>query len=749
MRDSEIMTKMRVVLLCVALATSVCGAAKDVVDYVNPYIGNVSHLLVPTYPCVHLPNSMLRVYPDRYDYVTEYVGGLPVIVTNHRERSAFKIIPQIGGVAREEVRYTYDNEHIKPYEYDVELDDNRMWAKYAVSHQSAIYEIGFKDAGERRIVINSHNGKLSYGADHVSGWQTVSGDTRVYVYLESGTKPEAVVPLGEHSVELKYGASIECVKLRYGVSFISEEQAKNNLRREISDYDREALALKGRSEWNRALGKIEVEGGSDDQKTVFYTSFYRIYERPICISEDGRYWNGDDNRVYNDGGVPFYTEDWIWDTYHAAHPLRALVDRGVEERILKSFLRMAEHNGTGWIPTFPGIEGDTRRMNCNHTVGTMADALWLGLDVDAEAAYKACRGALEEKSLAPWSGNLRANYLSRFYAEHGYIPALYVGEKETEDTTVHSFENRQAVAVTLGTAYDQWALSRIAEYLAGTAKDKKTRAFYRGEAAKYRELGHNYRNLYYAPTGFFYPKDRDGNFLKDFEPTFGGTMGAREYYDENNGWVYRWDVKHNVADLVRLMGGREQFKANLDRTFGESLGKFKFEFYHQFPDHTGNVGQFSMANEPAMHIPYLYNYAGYPWKTQKRVRQMLDTWFRNDVMGVPGDEDGGGLTSFVVFSMMGFYPVTPGLPAYNIGSPVFERVKLHMSNGNVLEIEARGASRDAKYIRSATLNGREWNKPWFSYADVKGGARLVMEMSSEPNKTWGVQEDAVPPSENF
>ncbi len=735
-------------ILAAVVATGMTATAKDAVDYVNPYIGNVSHLLVPTFPTIHLPNSLLRVYPDRYDYVTEYINGLPIIVTNHRERSAFKLLPQIGDDLKTAVAYNYDNEHIKPYGFDVEFDDNRMAARYAVSHQSALYEIAFKDAGERRIGVSSREGEISFGSDWISGWQTVSGATKVYVYLEAETKPESVLRVSGECVMMNFGKSRDKVRLRYGVSFISEEQAKANLRREISDYDLDALAQKGRAEWNRELGKIEVEGGTEQQRTVFYTSLYRICERPICISEDGRYWSGDDNQVHSDGGEPFYTEDWIWDTYHAAHPLRALIDRQKEERILNSFLRMTEQNGTGWIPTFPGIEGDTRRMNCNHTVGSFADAMWLGLKVDGEKAFEACRKAIEEKSLAPWSPR-PANYLSHFYAEHGYIPALNVGEKETEDPTVHTFENRQAVAVTLGTSYDQWALSRIAEYLGSTLKDKKKQKKYIAEKEKYRELGRNYRNLYYAPTGFFYPKDRDGNFIKDFDPTFGGTMGAREYYDENNGWVYRWDVAHNVADLVSLMGGREQFKANLDRTFGESLGRAKFDFYFKFPDHTGNVGQFSMANEPAMHIPYLYNYAGYPWKAQKRVRQMLDTWFRSDLMGVPGDEDGGGLTSFVVFSMMGFYPVTPGIPAYNIVSPVFERVKVHLSSGNVLEIEAAGSSRDAKYIQSATLNGTTWDKPWFGYDDVKNGGRLVLQMSKEPNKAWGAAEGNEPPSENY
>ena len=218
------------------------------------------------------------------------------------------------------------------------------------------------------------------------------------------------------------------------------------------------------------------------------------------------------------------------------------------------------------------------------------------------------------------------------------------------------------------------------------------------------------------------------------------------YYDENNGWIYRWDVAHRISDLITLMGGKEQFIANLDRTFSEPLGRSKYEFYAQLPDHTGNVGQFSMANEPSLHVPYLYNYAGQPWKTQKRIRQMLKTWFRNDLMGMPGDEDGGGMTSFVVFSSLGFYPVTPGAPVYNIGSPLFTHAEITLSNGSVFEIEAPNVSEENKYIQSATLNGQKWEKPWFHHDDLKNGGKLVLTMGNKPNKTWGSGANAAPPS---
>lgn len=731
-----------------------CGVQQDMpdkapIDYVDPYIGNISHLLVPTFPTIQLPNSMLRVYPERADYTSELLNGLPIIVTNHRERSAFNLSPYQGDSLRPVMAYTYDNERLTPYSYSVELDDNRIKAEYALSHQSAQYRITFEPDKPAYVIVNSRNGAIRVGHNFICGQQQLSNNTNIYLYIEpqeeaieAGVVENGVIDGSKDLAEgtnvcaaWRFAEGTSTVNLRYGISFISEEQAEKNLRREQKEYNLENLVQTGRDIWNETLGRIRIEGGTEDEKIVFYSSFYRTFERPVCMSEDGRYFSAFDGQVHNDNGTPFYTDDWIWDTYRAAHPLRVLIDRQKEEDIIDSYLRMAEQMGNLWMPTFPETTGDTRRMNSNHAVATVADALAKGLHVDTVKAYEACRRGMEEKTLAPWSGN-PAGWIDAFYHDHGYIPALRQDEQET-DPNVHPFEKRQPVAVTLGTSYDQWCLSRIATALGKTE-----------EAAHYLQCSYNYRNLFNPTTSFFHPKDKDGRWIEPFDYRFPGGMGAREYYGENNGWVYRWDVPHNIADLINLMGGNEAFIANLDQMFREPLGRSKYEFYAQLPDHTGNVGQFSMANEPSLHVPYLYNYAGQPWKTQKRIRQMLRTWFRNDLMGIPGDEDGGGMTSFVVFSSLGFYPVTPGFPAYNIGSPLFTRAQITLSNGKVFEIEAQGASDENKYIQSATMNGKEWNKPWFCHDDLKEGGKLVLVMGNHPNKAWGVNAGNVPPSAN-
>jgi alpha-1,2-mannosidase, putative len=726
-------------------------AGKTPVDYVNPYIGNISFLLMPTYPTVHLPNSMLRVYPERDNFTDNTIKGLPLIVTGHRGSSAFRLSPYQGDLSKATsfVRYSYGNEIITPYYYGVDLDEEDIYVQYAPSHQSAIYEFEFSQTDKPAyFIFNTRNGELKTDGKSISGYQRIGNQTQVYIYLEPDQLPIKITKLQEDNTDgssqttqrtgvsyvLEYSQGTSSVKIRYGVSFISAEQAEKNLRREIKHYDLQAVSDTGRRIWNETLGKVRVTGGTENEKTVFYTSLYRTCERMICISEDGRYFSAYDGKVHEDEGIPFYVDDWIWDTYRATHPLRMIIEADKESDMINSFIRMAYQMPRHWMPTFPEVNGDSRRMNSNHGVATVLDAYVKGMrSFDLAKAYEVCKAAITEKTLAPWSAK-PAGVLDKFYKDHGYFPALAVGEEETVPE-VHGWEKRQPIAVTLGTVYDEWCLGNIAKLLAN-----------KEDADYFLKRSLNYHTVFNTETGFFHPKDSFGNFIEPFDYRYSGGLGGREAYDENNGWIYRWDVPHNVNDLVNMMGGKKRFIEELERMYSTSLGKGRLEFYNMFPDHTGNVGQFSMGNEPAMHIPYLYNYAGEPWRTQKRVRSLLTQWFRNDLFGIPGDEDGGGLTSFVVFSMMGFYPVTPGLPMYVIGSPVFETQTIQLSNGKTFQVVCRNYSPENKFIQSVNLNGRTWNKSWFSHEDLMKGGVMEFVMGKRPNKKWAAGDDAVPPS---
>lgn len=725
--------------------------SKMPVDYVNPYIGNISHLLVPTYPTIHLPNSMLRVYPERENYTGNKINGLPIIVTSHRGSSAFNLSPFQGDVSnlKKVIPFGYDNEIVKPYFYSVDLDDYGINADYAVSHQSAIYELSFTNSTlPPYLMLNSGNGEMSVDGNIVKGYQKLQNNTIVYLYLEIDRNPEDTGVISDNKfdnskkasdgenacVALKFSKGVTKLKVRYGVSFISSEQAAKNLHREIKDYDLKSVESKGRRLWNETLGKIQVNGDDEDQKTIFYTSFYRTYERMICISEDGNYFSAYDGKVHNDNGIPFYTDDWIWDTYRATHPLRIIIEPQMESAMINSYVVMTQQMPRPWMPNFPEVTGDSRRMNSNHGVAMVADAYVKGLrGFDLAEAYQACKAAITEKTLAPWSSK-PAGVLDRFFKDHGYFPSLAPGESETV-SEVHGWERRQPVAVTLGTVYDEWCLAQIAKSL----KKNDEYKYFSGRSL-------NYHKIFNTETKFFHPKDTFGNFMPDLDYRFPPGIGGRDAYDENTGFVYKWDVQHNIGDLVAMMGGKKAFVDELEKMYDTPLGKGRPDFYHIYADHTGNVGQFSMGNEPSMHVPYLYNYAGQPWRTQKRVRSLLKQWFRNDLMGIPGDEDGGGLTAFVVFSQIGFYPVTPGLPMYVIGSPVFRSVKLDIGNGKTFEVECVNYSPDNKYIQSASLNGKIWNKSWFSHDDLMKGGKLVFIMGKHPDKDWAASDDALPPS---
>lgn len=743
------------IMSLVALLMSACGSdgsspfsAQEPIDKVNPLMGNISHLLVPTYPTVHLPNSMLRITPERSSYTDEQIKGLPLILVSHRGLSAFRISPSSHPLdSTDAIRsYIYDGERITPYRYSVRLPEEDILVDFAPSRQSALYYLSFeKEDAEPSLVFTASGGRLEVSGKVVQGYQPmVGGDSlrNVYIYAEFSDAPTtyalrdeqtgAVIGQDASSAQgetlvLGWKPGQEELYIRYGISFISQAQAKRNVEREIQTYEINMVAKSAREAWNRALALIEVEGGTPQEQSVFYTSLYRTYERMVNISEEGRYFSGIDAQVHEDEGVPFYTDDWIWDTYLAVHPLRILLAPQTEQAILTSYLRMTEQSKEGWLPTFPEVYGDTHRMNGMHTIATFADAYAKGLTgFDLAKAYEYSQRTMSEKSYLPWT-RMPKTRLDHHLDEYGYMPALREGEQETVPS-VTKWEKRQAVAVSLAAAYDYWCLSQMALQL---GRDD--------EADSYLQRSYDYRSLFNSQTHFFHPKGEDRIFIKPFDYELSGGLGARDYYDENNGYTYRWDVKHNPADLIYLMGGKQLFIQRLDETFRTPLSKSKWEFYSQLPDQTGNVGQFSMGNEPSMHIPYLYNYAGAAWRTQRAVRRLLASWFRSDLMGVPGDEDGGGLSAFVVFSMMGFYPTTPGMPIYNIGSPVFNKVTLHLPSSAKFTIIAEDASSDNVYIQSAKLNGRALERAWLKHSEIIEGGTLEFKMGPKPNKSWGSQ----------
>ena len=716
----------------VALCSVACqgGAEREVVDYVNNRIGNISHLLVPTYPTSQLPNAMLRMNPDHNEFITDRMGGLPLNVPSHRQGSVLMMMPFVGEEVPASYAYRYDHEKTAPYRYSVYLDDFGIVVDYAPATRSALFTLTFEQAGKRHMQLRS-SGEIFSLDKAMWGWDNYHG-TKHYFYLEFDSAPASFS--GKDGDAVRYASfdeGVKEVKARYGISYISAEQAEKNLRGEIAHFDTERVVEAARKAWNEALGQIRVEGGTEDERTTFYTALYRCYERMINVSEDGRYYSAWDGQVHDDEGTPFWTDDWVWDTYHALHPLQTILNPEAQSQKLASYIRMFRQSG--WVPTFPTIFGDAHCMNGNHAAAMFADALAKGIEFDVEAAFEGMHHTVLTESMIPWYRGAKTS-LDDFYHANGWFPALAEGEKESVPQ-VNSFENRQAVAVTLAASYDDWCIAQLARK-AGREQDYRF----------HMERSLNYRHLFNRETGFFHPKDAKGEFIQPFDYIFSGGTGARAYYDENNAWTYIWDVHHNIADLIALFGSKERFVEKLDMLFMQGLTTSKWQYYAKLPDSSGGVGQYVMGNEPSFHIPYLYCYAGEPWKTQKRVRMLMESWFRNDLMGICGDEDGGGMSAFYVFSAMGFYPVTAGLPYYVIGSPLFDKVEIALDNGKTFKVVAENNSKENKYIQSATLNGQPYTKSYFSHEDILSGGELRLVMGDRPNKMWGAGEGDVPPS---
>ena len=394
------------------LLLSLCGCKtdtlqkKDPVDYVNNNIGNISLMLMPTYPTTHLPNSMLRMIPSHADFVTDRMKGLPMNIPMHRQGDVLRIMPYCGDISTfdHEYEYRYDQERSTPYNYSVWLDDFDVAVEFAPSSKSGIYSFTFENNDSRFIVLRTvNNGEIRIEGKTMRGYENYRG-VKHFFYLEFDRTPAQTGDLNKekHAVSFAgFDVNTEKVTLRYGISYISEEQAKINLEKEIPAFDLNKIGQQARDIWNNTLGKIEVEGGSEDQKTTFYTALYRAHERMINISEDGKYYSGYDKKVHDDEGVPFWTDDWVWDTFLALHPLQTILAPTKQEQILASYIRMYEQSEEKWMPTFPCVFGDAHCMNGNHAAGVFLDAMNKNLKFDVEKAFEGMKRTVLTETMIP------------------------------------------------------------------------------------------------------------------------------------------------------------------------------------------------------------------------------------------------------------------------------------------------------------------------------------------------------------
>jgi len=756
------MKSAKVMALLAVLSGSAFGAAaqstKAPVDYVDPNIGGIGQLLTATIPYVQYPHGMARLYPvttpgitDRYlaDKIYGFPAGPALLMAStgaegtHPESYASN--------------FDHDFETVTPYYYEADLQSWGIKAELTAAPEAAYYRFTFPASPHGHLVLSlKDDAEIAVvGPDAVEGSERVGGtvaklasaddDAREYFYVEFSR------PLGSWqtwqngqltSTPKQKGNEIGFVTdwaamagdeigVRVGISYISTEQARRNLEQEIPGWDFDRVKAAARDVWNQTLGAVQILGGTEKQRTIFYTALYRSLLRMTDITEDGRYFSGYDGKVHDADGHDFYVDDGLWDTFRSEHPLQTLLNARQQEDMVRSYIRMYQQSG--WMPSFPSVAGEQAVMIGHHAAEFILDLYQKGYrDFDVEDAYAGIRKNATETTLLPWS-RAPLTSLDRVYFDKGFFPALAWGEEETVPEVTP--ERRQAVSVTLENSYDDWCVAQLAKAL-GKQED----------VSYFTKLAHNYQNVFNPAIQFMAPKSADGKWVEPFDPKLGGGQGARDYFTEMDSWTYTFSVQFDVAGLIHLFGSREAFNEKLDRLFVEQYGTSKYRFLNQFPDATGLVGLYAQGNEPSFHIPYLYDFSGEPWKTQRRVRQLMDIWYGDGPLGIPGDDDGGATSSWYVLSAMGFYPVCPGSPVYEIGSPIFEKTTIRMGNGKDFTIVANHVSAKNKYIQSATLNGKPLDRPWFRHSDIEGGGTLVLEMGDTPNMHWGSAPEDAPPS---
>lgn len=487
----------------------------------------------------------------------------------------------------------------------------------------------------------------------------------------------------------------EQIVVTTAVSGVSMEGAALNMKAEATHDDFDQYQAEAAAKWNSRLAKIEVTTPNADDKTKFYTALYHTMIAPTIYSDvDGSYF-GPDGKIHKADGWTNYSTFSLWDTYRAAHPLYTYIEPERTADMIQCFLHFYEQHGA--LPLWNLYGHETDMMIGYHAVPVIVDAYLKGMGgFDAEKALAACV-ATANRDTYRGIGD---------YKTKGYVPAY---------TDKSRWEN-WSLSKTLEYAYDDYCIARMADQMG-----KKE------IAAEFYQRSQNYRNVYNPETSFMQPRDEKGRFVEPFK--------ADNYTDdicESNAWHYFWYVPQDLEGLIGLVGGEERFTQKLDSMFtyvpasNEDLPIFS----------TGMIGQYAHGNEPSHHVIYLFNWVKQPWKTQKYVAQVLHELYKNTPDGICGNEDCGQMSAWFVFSSMGFYPIDPVSGQYEIGSPLFKEVKLHLANGKVFTVKAPAVDKTNIYIQSVKLNGQPYDKSYVTHEQIMNGSTLEFEMGSEPGPVW-------------
>ena len=700
------------------VATSLQPQTDRLTAYVDPFIGTGGH--GHTFPGPSMPFGMVQPGPDTrltgwdsssgYHYSDSRIVGFShthLSGTGIPDYGDVLVMPTTGearlgngldGSPGYSSTFSHANEQAEPGYYAVTLQDYDIRAELTSTLRVGLHRYRFPAGRPGHIVLDlTHRDEVLDSSINVVSNLEVTGhrrsrswakDQRLYFVIRFSRPVQSTARTALKAV-FDCGDAGGALLVKVGISAVSIEGARRNLNTELPNWDFEAVRRAASDAWERELGRIRVEGGTRDQRVVFYTALYHSMLTPnVYMDVDGQY-RGRDLAVHRAQGFTYYSVFSLWDTFRALHPLLTLIDRARTADFVKTMVRQYQDGGR--LPVWELAANETDTMIGYHAVPVIADAILKGINgVDPALALDAMIHSADEDRFG-----LAA------YKQRGYIDGS---------------ETSESVSRTLEYAFDDWCIAMVASKFGQTA-----------DAARFFRRAQSWRNVFDPSTGFMRARI-EGHWLAPFDPA-----EVNSHYTEANAWQYSFFVPQDVEGLMTLLGGPDALGRKLDALFGASsqtTGRDQ-------ADITGLVGQYAHGNEPSHHIAYLYPFAGEPWKTQAMVRRLVDTMYAPRPDGEIGNDDCGQMSAWLVLSALGFYPVTPASDQYVIGTPLFPKATVRLESGRELVVKADGVSPQAMYITAATLNGAAYTKSYLDYAAVTRGGTLTFEMSASPSRTWG------------
>ena len=725
---------------------------------VNPFVGTAEH--GHTYPGATMPFGMVQLSPDTplqgwdgssgYHYSDSVIRGF-----SHSHLSGtgvgglgdILLMPTVGDVqlsagdpgktAGYASRFSHDREAATPGYYRVFLDDPKITAELTATERCGLHKYTFPAANNAHIVLDLQHGIGNNVAESgltvennttISGYRASDGwgGRRTAYFVMEFSKPFASYGVERDGARVPDVAALggkvdgkavkafvdyntragETILVRVGISGTGIEGARRNLNAEIPDFDFNKVHAKAVSAWNDNLSEIQVESRDPKIVRTFYSNLYQSYLGPVLFNDVDGMYRGPEGKNYPGSAFQNYTTFSLWDTFRAQAPLLTLTEPNRIADMVNSMTMFEAERGRNEMPVWTLWGNETGTMIGYNSAPVIADAYLKGFTgFNAEAAYQ----ALKRTALNGRNGQDE-------FGKNGYV--------------ISGGKNNQSVARTLEFAYDDWCIAQMAAKLGHTE-----------DAAMFMKRAANFVNVYDGASGFMRGRTANGDWRRPFDPD----QLAWADYTEANSWHYTWAVMQDPQKLVKLMGGDAAFINKMDAMFTtESKGLFGI------PDITGLIGEYAHGNEPVHHAAYLYSYAGAPYKTQARVREIMTKLYNDTPAGAPGNNDVGQMSAWYVFSALGFYPVNPAQGVYVIGSPAVDKATIKLDKnyygGRTFTMTARNNSPQNVYIQSAMLNGKALNNSYITHNQILAGGTLDLVMGSKPNMNWGKAEANRPPA---